>query len=167
MGARAVIAVFVLGFTFVAAAQSARVQKEIARHQAEYASETDPVRKAKIVVKLGRAENKAAQQSADIENFVEALDFMKDYEQKASETDRMLDKTGVNPESHSNGFRQLQISVRENLRTVRQIANRAPFDQRQPFLDLAKHLDALNQKLLAELFPRRPREANEEKQQSR
>ena len=164
MGARALIPVCLLGLAMTAFPQSARVQKDIAKHQAEYASETDAVRRAKIVAKLGQAESKAAQQSVDIGNFVEALDFMKDYDEKASETDRALDKTGVNPESHSNGFRQLQISVRENLRTVRQIANRAAFDQRQPFLDLAKHLDALNQKLLGELFPRRPHAASEEKQ---
>jgi hypothetical protein len=161
---RALIPVCILGLAMAAMPQSVRVQKEIVKRQAEYASETDAVRRAKIVVKLGQAENKAAQQSVNIGNFVQALDFMKDYDEKASDADRGLDKTGVNPESHSNGFRQLQISVRENLREAREIANRAPFDQQQPFLDLAKHLDALNQKLLAELFPRRPHQENEEKQ---
>ncbi|MFZ0211737.1 MAG: hypothetical protein WBE20_14080 [Candidatus Acidiferrales bacterium] len=167
MGTRVLIHAWILGLALGTPPQSARVQRNIANDQAKYAIETDAVRKAKAVVKLGQEESKAARQSVRAGNLVQALDFMKDYDEKASEAEQTLDKTGVNPEAHSNGFRQLQISVRENLREVREIADRAPFDERQPFLDLAKHLDALNQKLLRELFPRRPHEESEEKQEPR
>ncbi|MGC1289694.1 MAG: hypothetical protein WA855_00305, partial [Candidatus Acidiferrales bacterium] len=62
----------------------------------------------------------------------------------------------VDAEKHSNGFRQLQISVRERERELRELMSRVEFDRRQPFEDLEKALDVLNQKLIQELFPNLP-----------
>jgi hypothetical protein len=67
-----------------------------------------------------------------------------------------LEKMGVDAEKHSNGFRQLEISVRESLRELREIMGRVPLEQRESFAALEKDLDALNQKLILELFPRQP-----------
>lgn len=146
------------------AAQTAKIQKDIAKDEAKYERETKPVSRAKEVVKLGRAEYKAARQCVDGGNVSGALQFLKNYNEQAIVAHDALDKTGVDAEKHSNGFRQLEISVRESLRELRDITGRVPFDQSQPFRALEKDLDALNQKLILELFPRQPgRKADDRK----
>jgi len=138
------------------AAQTAKVRKTIAKDEAKYEREKKPVGRAKEAVKLGRVEYKAARQCVDAGNVSGALQFLKDYNQQAIAAHDALEKTGVDAEKHSNGFRQLQISTRESLRQLRDIAGRVPFEQSQPFRALEKNLDALNQKLILELFPRQP-----------
>lgn len=138
------------------AAQTARVQKNIAKDEANYARKTKPVDRAKAVVKLGRAEYAAARQSLDAGNVKGAFEFLAKYNEQAIAAHEALEKTGVDAEKHSNGFRQLEISVRESLRQLREIMGRVPFEQRQSFEALEKDLDALNQKLILELFPRQP-----------
>ncbi len=138
------------------AAQTARVQKGIAKYEANYESKTNPVDRAKAVVKLGHAEYVAASQSLDAGNVREAFEFLAKYNEQAIAAHDALEKMDVDPEKHSNGFRQLQISVRESLRELREIMARVPLEQRESFVALEKDLDALNQKLILELFPRQP-----------
>lgn len=138
------------------AAQTARVQKDIAKHEANYESKTNPVDRAKAVVKLGRAEYVAASQSLDAGNVREAFEFLAKYNEQAITAHEALEKMGVDAEKHSNGFRQLEISVRESLRELREIMGRVPLEQRDSFATLEKDLDTLNRKLILELFPRQP-----------
>ena len=137
-------------------AQTARVQNDIAKDKAKYERETNPVSRAKMVVKLGRAEYLAARQSLDGGNIGTALEFLTNYNEQAIAAHDALEKMGVNPEKHSNGFRQLQISVRESQRELREITGRVPFQQQESFQALQKDLDGLDQKLILELFPRQP-----------
>ncbi|HVA72307.1 MAG TPA: hypothetical protein VNF02_04275 [Candidatus Limnocylindrales bacterium] len=152
------------GSAVPAIAQTARARKSVAKFQAQFAREKKPVGQAKAVVKLGRAEYVAAWQCVTAGNFSGALEFVKDYNEHAIAAHDALDKTGVNAEKHSNGFRQLQISVRESLRQLREIAGRVPFEQRQPFQTLEKNLNALNQTLILELFPQQPGEKRHDKE---
>ena len=151
-----VIVIVVCTMALPPAAQTARVQKEIAKYEANYESKTKPVDRAKAVVKLGRAEYVAASQSLDAGNVRGAFEFLAKYNEQAITAHDALEKMDVDPEKHSNGFRQLQISVRESLRELREIMGRVPLEQRESFVALEKDLDALNQKLILELFPRQP-----------
>lgn len=146
----------VIFYSMAPAAQTARVQKDIAKYEANYESKTKPVDRAKAVVKLGRAEYVAASQSLDAGNVRGAFEFLAKYNEQAITTHDALEKLGVDPEKHSNGFRQLEISVRESLRELREIMGRVPLEQRESFSALEKDLDTLNQKLILELFPRQP-----------
>lgn len=153
------IAIPALGIVFCSmalAAQTARVQQDIAKYEANYESKRNPVDRAKAVVKLGRAEYAAARQSQDTGNVRGAFEFLAKYNEQAITAHDALEKMGVDPEKHSNGFRQLEISVRESLRELREIMARVPLEQRESFAALEKDLDALNQKLILELFPRQP-----------
>jgi hypothetical protein len=145
---------------------SARVQKDLVIAKAHYESEMDSVGRAKALGKLGRAEIQAAREAADAGNFDAALRYLKDYSDQAHAGQDDLVKTGVNAEKHSNGFRQLQISVRESVRAIRELAGQVPFAQRQPFDALRQDLETLDQKLILELFPRQPgHESEKEKRE--
>lgn len=145
----------------------ARAQKDLTSSKARYESETDPVARAKALVKLGRAEIRAAREAADAGSFDTALQYVKDFTDQGHASHDALVKTGVNAEKHSNGFRQLQISVRENARAIRELAGQIPFAQRQPFDALQQDLEALDQKLILELFPRQPGHELEKEERQR
>ena len=76
------IAISALGIAFCSAAlaaQTARVQKDIAKYEANYERKTKPVDRAKAVVKLGRAEYVGASESLDAGNVRGAFDFLAKY----------------------------------------------------------------------------------------
>jgi hypothetical protein len=152
----ALVCACMLGFMLGTSAQSKRIQKDLAQDKAKYESADNPVDRAKAFVKLGHEEYVAARHALDGGNTDEALQFLKDYAEQASDTHQALLKTGLDPEQHSNGFRQLQISVRERERDLRDLMERVTFDQRGPFEKIEKAMDGLNQRLMQELFPNRP-----------
>lgn len=145
-----------LGLSLGAPLQNARVQRDLAKDKLKYDQASNAVDRAKALGKLGHEEYAAARQAVDAGKTEEALQFLKDYNRQSIDTHADLLKTGVDPAKHSNGFRQLQISVRERERDLKEIIRRVGFEQNRPFEDLRKNLDELNQKLLQELFPRRP-----------
>lgn len=144
----------ILGLLLAAPSQKTRVQNDLVKDQTNYDHAADPIARAKAIEKLGHEEYVAARQALETGKTDEALQFLKDYDKQATETHDALLKTGVDPVKHSNGFRQLQISVRERERDLRELINRVGFAQRQPFDELGNALDSLNQKLILELFPR-------------
>jgi hypothetical protein len=136
--------------------QSWKVQNDLAHDKYKYEHSDNAVDRAKALGKLGHEEYVAARQALDGGNTGGALQYLKDYDNQATGAHEELLKTGLDPEKHSNGFRQLQISVRERERDLKEIVARVGFEKRQPFEALQASLSALNQKLLAELFPHRP-----------
>lgn len=154
----------IFGLLLAPPAQNARVQNDLAKGKLNYDHAADPIARAKALEKLSHEEYVAARQALNDGKLDEALQFLKDYNNQATETHDALIKTGTDPVKHSNGFRQLQISVRERERDLRELINRVGFAQRQPFDDLGNALDELNQKLILELFPRRaPNKQSKEK----
>lgn len=152
----ALVWVCMLGFMLGAPAQSKRVEKDLAQDKARYESADNPVSRAKAFEKLGHEEYVAAHRALDGGDTDQAFQFLSAYNEEATETHQALLKTGVDPEKHSNGFRQLQISIRERQRDLRDLMVRIPFDQRGRFEKIEKDMDGLNQKLMQELFPNRP-----------
>jgi hypothetical protein len=150
------VTVCMLGLATAAPAQSWKLQNDVAHDKYKYDRADNAVDRAKALAKLGRDEYTAARQAIDDGKTDAALQFLNDYNNQAVATHEALLKTGVDAEKHSNGFRQLQISVRERERELRDLMTRVEFDRRQPFEDLEKGLDALNQKLIQELFPNLP-----------
>jgi|SRR5579875_1304422 len=136
--------------------QNARLLRNIAKEKEKYDRAANAVDRAKAVPKLGRDEYKAAQEALKAGDREAALQFLKAYNDQAIGAHQQLEKAVAHPEKHSNGFRQLQISVRERARELKYLTSRVTFNHREPFEELQKGLDALNQKLILELFPRRP-----------
>ncbi|HEV2305514.1 MAG TPA: hypothetical protein VGR93_08345 [Candidatus Acidoferrales bacterium] len=156
MGAPFIRGFFIAGLLFATPVQNARVLRDIAKEKAKYENADSPVKRAKSVPKLGREEYIAARQALRDGDQNAALQYLRDYNEQASAAHDELEKSVADPEKHSNGFRQLQISVRERARELKDITSRVAFDQRKPFEELQKALDALNQKLILELFPNQP-----------
>jgi hypothetical protein len=131
-------------------------QNRLADLRSQYHHETDPIRRAKIVRKLGTAEFEELRHHAEAGNFSEALRLLGDYRDEVLATHKMLDSTGVDAEQHPAGFKELQISVRESLRQLNEVLLTIPPEWKMGFEDIRKELDAANKRLILELFPRQP-----------
>ena len=67
-----------------------------------------------------------------------------------------LDAMEHDPDKHPGGYKQLEISVREMLQRLDEALVPMTADQQKPFLDIRKELDAIDHRLIHELFPRQP-----------
>lgn len=126
---------------------------DLAKDRASFERETNPVHKAKLMVRLGREEMDAVEKAAADDDLSKALVGAQEYQAQADAVAKALDATGVNPEKHSAGFKELQISVRDELRRLNSVIVGLSGDDQKPFLSIHNDLDALNRHLINELFP--------------
>ncbi|MGB8543072.1 MAG: hypothetical protein WCD49_15695 [Candidatus Acidiferrales bacterium] len=124
--------------------------------RAKFMKETDPVRKAKILIPLGDAEFRDIQKEAGADNAEGALAILRQYRDEADASQKALEATGHDPEKHPNGFKELQMSLRESLRRLDNVIGDLSGDEQKPFLDIRQELDQMDRRLIHELFPRRP-----------
>jgi hypothetical protein len=136
-------------------------QNSTAELRSRFSHETDPVRKAKLLVPLGEAEFRDILKDTDSDNFGEALAIFQQYRDEAQACQKALEGKEPDPEKHPNGFKQLQISLRQSLRRLSDIIVELPADEQKPFLDVRRDLEQIDRQLIHELFPRRPEHEQE------
>ena len=151
-----VVCVFTGVASFAALApQSLLAENNTAELRARFANETDPVRKAKLLVTLSEAEFREVLKEAESENFGEALAVFKQYRDEAQACQKALEAKEADPEKHPNGFKQLQISLRQSLRRLSDIIVDLSADDQKPFIDVRMDLEQMDRQVMHELFPRR------------
>lgn len=121
--------------------------------RARFAHETSPVRKAKLMQKLGSAEFKEIEQDVTAGQFSAAAAILDRYHAEAEQCSKELDQMGADAAKKPGGFKQLQMSVREALRRLDRLISRMNADQQLPFRRDRDSLEELNSHLLQELFP--------------
>ncbi len=131
--------------------------EDLAKVQAKFAKEKDPVHKAKLMVKLERAEFRHIEADIADNKLADAVDGLRQYRRQADSVSKALDETGRDAAKHAAGFMQLQISLREALRRLNNILVGLTSDQQKPFLEVRDDLDGLNHHLMVELFPSQPK----------
>ena len=130
--------------------------EDLAKDQAKFERETDPVHKAKLMVKLGRAEFDEIEAQIADNDLAKAAVSLKQYQTQVDSVSKALDATKRNAAKHAAGFLQLQVSVRESLRRLNSILVGLVSDQQKPFLDTRDDLEEVNRHLMLELFPSQP-----------
>src|SRR5579872_5910928 len=78
--------------------------------EGEFLRQENPVRKAKLLARLGDEEFEEIRQAADAGDYDIALRDLALFQQEIDATKKALDDTGVNPEKKPAGFKELQIS---------------------------------------------------------
>lgn len=137
---------------------SPAVTESVAELQARFDRETDSVRKAKILVRLGDAQFEKARRAGkeDDNNTVDlTLERYRDNVRAALEA---LKKQHPDAEKHSNGYRQLEIHLRNGIREVEDSMIAAPAPYKPPLEIVRQDLIAMDEELIKLLFPRRPAE---------
>ena len=143
----AVISLFAWTFAPNAVAQSAWTNVK---------RERDPVRRARMLPKVGEDEIGRARKHVNEETYDDALHILEAYRNAVQDTVAALKSSGINAEKKSNGFRHLEIHLRKSLRQLIDIVAAVPFERREPFQTIQKDLEGMDKELMDMLFPRQP-----------
>ena len=150
------LAVF-FGAAFLACATMFAAER-VEELQARFDHETDAVRKAKLLEKLGDAQFDEARGSGVAHDYSAVGLTMEKYRDNARAAFEALQKKQPDAERHPNGYKQLQFHVHRSLRELDDILLVAPPEYKPPLRLVRQDLNVINDELLHMLFPRRPGE---------
>jgi hypothetical protein len=131
-------------------------QQTVAELQAHFDRESNSVKKAKLLVKLGEAQFEQARRAGkegDNNTVDGTLEKYRDNVRAALEA---LKKQHADAEKHSNGYRQVEIHVKEGIREVEDSMLAAPAPYKPPLQIVRQDLIAMDEELIRLLFPHRP-----------
>ena len=131
----------------------ARAEDLHSKLEAQYQSESDPVRKAKIVAKLGHFEIEQSRSDLKAGDEEKALAVLERYNDEVRKTAEALTASGIDPERRPAGFKELQISLREFIRQLDDLILTLPFDKRPWFQAVRSDMSATQNSLFDALFP--------------
>jgi hypothetical protein len=134
----------------------ALAQGRVPDFRTRFTHETDPMRRAQMMPKLGEAEFDEITRDVDAGKLPEAVAVLREYSSEIGSCEKGLDAQHINAEKHSKGYKQLEISLRESLRRLNGLLVSFTAEEQQPFLDVRADLDTLNRHLIRELFPNQP-----------
>jgi hypothetical protein len=123
---------------------------------ARYQHETDPVRKARQLAKLGGQQMELAKKQLKSGDDVASLNTLQQYRDEVRETVVALKAAGIDAEKKPSGFKELQISLREMIRHTDDLIFTLPVDKRPFFREVRADLVMSQNDLIDALFPRRP-----------
>jgi len=124
--------------------------------QARFDRETNGVRKAKLMEKLGEAQLEETRRAGKAgEHNTVGLTFEK-YRDNVRAAVETLKKQHPDAEKQSNGYRQLEMHVRKGIREVDDTLLVCPEAYKPPLQIVRRDLMGMNEELLKMLFPRRP-----------
>ncbi len=142
--------------TIVLVSSSAVAQDRVPELRARFQKEADPVRKAKMVPRLADAEFSEVQNQIAAGNLTDAAAIASEVRDEAHAAQEALDGKKRDPEQHPDGYRQLQISVRESVRRLDDILIGQAADDQKPFQEIRDDLDKMDRQLIHQLFPKGP-----------
>lgn len=152
---QATLAIFFVTIFFVTPLLAA---DSVAELQSRFDREPNAVRKAKLLEKLGEAQFAAVATATKAgDNSTIGLTFEK-YRDNVRAALDALKKQHPDAEKQSNGYRQIEVSVRKAIREVDESLVVAPTEYRPPLELVRRDLVNMDDEVLRALFPRRPGE---------
>ena len=137
----------------LAVSASAAAQDALAKMRAQYAAETNPVAKAKILAKLGSREMNVVHSLVNEGDADKALAALQQYRDEVRDTTQALLATGADASRHSSGFKELQISLRDSIRRLDDLILSSHQDARPDFRAVHSDLETAENSLIDALFP--------------
>jgi hypothetical protein len=131
----------------------ARGHEDAARLSSQIEREKNPVKKAKLELRLAGLELEQTVNAYDHNKAAQGKLCLRSYLQEVRSSWKVLESSGRNAAKNPSGFMQLEIGLTENARVLHDLEGRLDYLQ-QPALD--KVLNALNQlhsQVLLALFP--------------
>jgi succinate dehydrogenase flavin-adding protein (antitoxin of CptAB toxin-antitoxin module) len=131
---------------------------KIAEMQARFDHETNPVRRAKLLEKLGDAEFDEARRAFKANDLSTVGLVLEKYRDNVRAALEGLKKKRADAEKDSNGYRQLEIHVRRGIREADEIILRVPDEYQPPLQIVRRDLDSMDIELIRMLFHHRDHE---------
>jgi hypothetical protein len=131
-------------------------QQGVAELQARFDRETNSVKKAKLLAKLGDAQFEEARRAGrEGDNNTVGLTLEK-YRDNVRAALEELKKQHPDAEKHSNGYRQMEMHVKLGIREVEDSMLAAAAPYKPPLQIVRQDLIAMDEELIRLLFPNRP-----------
>ena len=146
--------IWIAALALLAACTCVMPQDRLAMSLAQYDRETDPVRKARVLAKIGNAEIDLARQQLKAEQDVASLQTLESYRDKVIHTVAALKAAIPDAEKKPGGFKELQIGLRETIRRMDDLILSLPVDKRPFFREVRTDLFNAQNELIDALFPR-------------
>ncbi|MBZ5516039.1 MAG: hypothetical protein LAN62_14560 [Acidobacteriia bacterium] len=118
--------------------------------------ESDPIKKAKLEVRLARVKLLASMAALDQGNMEETNRLLSAYLETLNGVWGRLKSSGRVASKSSSGFKELDIELREDARYLEDLKHRIPYTDRGTAEKVAGRVDELRSEVLTALFPRRP-----------
>jgi len=131
-------------------------QDRTAELRARFQNEQDAVRKARLVGQLADSEFRDMHAKIDAGDLEAAAEIAGRVRDEARATKKALDAKNRDVEAHPDGYKQLQISVRESIRRLDDIMVSLAKDDQKPLAEIRAELETLDRELIHQLFPKRP-----------
>ena len=126
--------------------------------QARFDHENNPVRRAKLLERLGDAEFDEARRAYKANDLTTVATVLEKYRDNVRVALDGLRKKRSNAERDSNGYRQLEIHVRRGIRETDEIILRVPEEYQPPMQIVRRDLDSMDIELIRMLFHHRDHE---------
>lgn len=136
-----------------------RAQDRLDSLLAQYQHEADPIRKARVLAKLGDDQVAQAREQLKSGKDVDSLQTLEKYRDEIRETVTALEAAVPDAEKKPAGFKELQISMRETVRHIDDLILTLPVDKRPFFREVRDDLVKTQNELIDALFPRRPNQS--------
>jgi hypothetical protein len=146
-------------FLVALVAGSLLAQDRTALLRSRFEKETDPVRKARMVALLADSEFRDMHEKIDAGDLAAAVEIAGRVRNEAQASKKLLDAKSRDAEAHPEGYKQLEISVRESMRRLDDIMVSLAKDEQAPLAEVRKDLDELDRQMIHQLFPKRPEPA--------
>ena len=150
----------IAGFMACCAASLA-AQSSVEQYQTQFNREKDPVHRAKLMPKLGRAEFDAIRRDLAAGKYDDAVKTVKVLESESVQVEDALEATGIDAEKSPAGFKEFQISVRDSIDRLNDLMAGMTADEQAPFGQARKELQEIDRVLIQRLFPRQPKAESE------
>lgn len=152
--------VFLMGLAPALAgfAQRPSPAQVIAELQPRFDREPNSVRKAKLLAKLGNAQFLESRRAGKAQDHVTSVLVLEKYRDNVRAAIAELIRQHPDAEKESNGYRIIELHVRQGRRELDEALLIAPPEYRPPLQLVRDDLARFQEKLLRLLFPRRPGE---------
>ncbi len=140
------------------ASGSVRGLDELEVLQNRFDHETDGVRKAKLMQRLGDAQFDVERNAARANNYEAVGLIMEKYRDNVRAALEALKKARPDAEKHVGGYRELEMHTGKGLREIRDVILAMPEPYRPPMQLVEHDLLELDNEMLRLIFPRRPGE---------
>lgn len=121
--------------------------------RARLQNEHDPVRRAKYEIRLGQIKLEQARAAYDKGNVDAGSKLLDAYLKRMKEAWQTLRSSGRNAARQPQGFKELDIALREDVRLLGDLAHRVSFYDREPVKKVTDEIEGIRSEVLHELFP--------------
>jgi len=118
--------------------------------------EQNPVRRAKLEIRLGRLKMQQALEAYGQGQLEQGKSLLDGYLNRVRSCWQTLKGSGRNAVKQPQGFRELDIALREDSRTLEDMSKRVSYFDRQPMEQTMQEVDRVHEEVLHALFPSLP-----------